>query len=93
MDGNTIVQASTGFGGMAEIPKAATELEKTLIGRILDKQCIKEAQAALSQDFQPIDDVRASAAYRRLVCENLLFRLATEIDSPAVATTVTAHGI
>jgi len=65
--------------------------KKTLVGRTLDEQCIKDAQAALKQDFQPIDDVRASAEYRNLVCENLLVRLATEINSPDIATTVTAH--
>ena len=92
MDGDIIVKASTGFGGMAEIPKSASALEKTLVGRTLDKQCIKDAQAALKQDFQPIDDVRASAEYRNLVCENLLVRLATEIVAPDRAVTVTAYG-
>ena len=77
---------------MAEIPKSASALEKTLVGRTLDKQCIKDAQAALKQDFQPIDDVRASAEYRNLVCENLLVRLATEIVAPDRAVTVTAYG-
>ena len=93
LDGDTIVHASTGFGGMAEIPKVASALEKTLVGRTLDEQCIKEAKVALQQDFQPIDDVRSSAEYRRLVCENLLVRLATEIASPEEATTVIAHGL
>lgn len=93
MDGKTIVQISTGFGGMAEIPKPAPELEKTLTGRVLDPPCIEDAKAALMKDFQPIDDVRAGAAYRSLVCENLLTRLATEIYSPETSTTVTDHGI
>ena len=93
IEGDIIVHAATGFGGMAEIPKAASALEKTLIGRTLDEQCLEDAKAALKQDFQPIDDVRASAEYRSLVCENLLVRLATEIASPNEATTVIAHGV
>jgi len=92
VDGNTILQASTGFGGMAEIPKAATALESVLVGRALDKICIADAKVALTQDFQPIDDVRASAAYRRLVCQNLLTRLSTELHSPASLTSVSAIG-
>lgn len=92
LEGETIVRASTGFGGMAEIPKRAATLEAVLIGRVLDKSCIEEARQALKQDFTPIDDVRASAAYRMQVCENLLIRLSSEIYSPEVATRVTAHG-
>lgn len=92
LDGDTILQARTGFGGMAAIPKAATALEAVLVGRALDAACLTDAKAALKQDFQPIDDVRASAEYRNLVCENLLTRLATELYSPDVLSTVSAIG-
>ncbi len=91
MEGETVVEVSTGFGGMAEIPKRALALEAVLVGRVLDNSCIEDSRQALKQDFAPIDDVRASAGYRMQVCENLLYRLASEIYSPEVATRVTAH--
>ena len=92
LSGNTIVAASTGFGGMAAIPKRAQALEATLAGRVLDEQCLLDAAVALTQDFQPIDDVRATAEYRSKVSANLLHRLAAEIYTPDVATTVESHG-
>jgi len=73
---------------MAAIPKRAPTLEAVLTGRVLDEQCLEDAAIALKQDFQPIDDVRATAAYRNKVTANLLVRLATELYSPEVATTV-----
>ncbi len=91
LDGETITHASCAFGGMAEIPKRAVALENAICGKPLNKACLDSAFVALKQDFQPIDDVRASADYRNRVCENLLVRLATEIYTPNVATQVTSH--
>jgi len=88
MSGDKILKAVAGFGGMAAIPKRAPTLEAVLTGRVLDEQCLEDAAIALKQDFQPIDDVRATAAYRNKVTANLLVRLATELYSPEVATTV-----
>jgi xanthine dehydrogenase small subunit len=35
---------------------------------------VTRAQAALAQDFKPLSDMRASAAYRMQVAQNLLLR-------------------
>lgn len=92
LEGKKIVSVSTGFGGMAAIPKPAEALEATISGRVLDEQCIADAEIALKKDFQPIDDVRATAEYRHKVTANLLRRLAAEIYTPDIATTVLQHG-
>ncbi len=92
LEGTKIVKACTGFGGMAEIPKRAEMLEATLTGRVLDEKCLADAASALRKDFQPIDDVRATAEYRNKVSANLLVRLAAELYSQDVATTVVHHG-
>ena len=91
MNGDKIISARAGFGGMAEIPARAQALETVLCDKVLDEQCIKAAETALKKDFKPIDDVRASAHYRERVAANLLTRLATELYSPAVETLVTDH--
>jgi len=38
--------------------------------------------AALDADFAPVDDVRASARYRRIVARNLLWRFWLETGAP-----------
>lgn len=83
--------ASIGFGGMAAVPKRAKALESVLNNRTLDEHCLIDAKAALNEDFQPIDDARASAAYRMRVSENLLERLAIELNTPEVETSVIHH--
>jgi xanthine dehydrogenase small subunit len=92
MDSGTIKTIRIACGGMAAIPKRARECEKALIGKPLDQATISAAQQALELDFQPIDDVRASAEYRMQVTKNLLARLRTELTEPSTETQVTAHG-
>jgi xanthine dehydrogenase small subunit len=78
--GSRIAGARVAFGGMAAIPKRARATEKALIERHLDRpKEWDEAIAALAQDFAPIDDVRASAAYRLDAARALLRRALTEI--------------
>ena len=52
------------------------------------------AQAALAQDFTPLTDMRASAAYRLQVAQNLLrrFWLETRADDAAAASQRPASG-
>ena len=100
---HAIATIRTGFGGMAAIPKRAHHCEQALLGKPLNDQTMKKAQRALAEDFQPISDVRASAAYRMTVAQNLLQRLfielPTEISSdlsserlePKIPTRISAH--
>lgn len=69
-----VVQARLAFGGMAATPKRATAAEAALNGQPLNQASIEQACAALSQDFQPLSDFRASADYRLQVARNLLRR-------------------
>jgi xanthine dehydrogenase small subunit len=85
-DGGKIVDARIAFGGMAATPKRATWAEKALVGKALDRSAVMVAQRALAEDFKPISDMRASAAYRLKVAQNLLERLRLELSEPAVAT-------
>ena len=75
-----ILSARLAFGGMAGIPQRAAKAEAALIGqdwaRIDD--CFEAAVAALAEDFSPLDDMRASAAYRLLAAQNLLRKFAAE---------------
>jgi xanthine dehydrogenase small subunit len=70
-----VSSAAIAFGGMAEIPRRASQCELALVGQAWQQDTIDSAMAALEQDFSPIDDFRASAAYRMQVARNLLQRL------------------
>jgi xanthine dehydrogenase small subunit len=79
LDGVRIAGARIAFGGMAAIPKRARGAEKALIETGLDRpESWENAIKALGEDFSPIDDLRASAAYRLDVARALLRRALTE---------------
>lgn len=86
-----IASARVAFGGMAATPKRATQCEQALIGAPWNRASIEKAKAALSQDFAPISDFRASSEYRQLTASNLLTRYFIELESPEVETRVTAY--
>ncbi len=75
------------YGGMACIVKRASQAEAALLDQAWDEHTLQTAVAALPQDFQPLSDLRASAAYRLQVAGNLLrrFWLETRTDSPLPA--------
>ncbi|WP_373358747.1 xanthine dehydrogenase small subunit [Acinetobacter lactucae] len=66
------------FGGMAATPKRAKYAEAILEGQQLTAELMVQAQEALSQDYQPLDDGRASSAYRLQVAKNCLQRFYVE---------------
>jgi len=62
------------FGGMAAIVKRAPAAERAVLGKAWTEEAVERASAALAQDFKPLTDLRASAAYRLTVAGNLLRR-------------------
>jgi len=65
-------------GGLAAIVKRALHCEQSLAGKPWTEATIEEAMAAFAEDFEPITDMRASAAYRLQAGRNLLHRLYLE---------------
>ncbi|MCC0031495.1 MAG: xanthine dehydrogenase small subunit [Brucellaceae bacterium] len=78
VENGTITEARLAFGGMAATPKRAANAEKAMVGQPWSTETIAKAGAALSTDFEPISDWRASAAYRATVARNLLVRFYLE---------------
>lgn len=60
------------FGGLAATPARALTTEAALLGQPWAPAQIEAAIGALDADFEPIDDHRGSAWYRRTVAQNLL---------------------
>jgi xanthine dehydrogenase small subunit len=75
---DTVSAARIAYGGMAAIPQRARATEAALLGAPWTLGSIEAAIVALAKDFQPIADMRASAAYRARVAGNLLKRFFLE---------------
>ncbi|MDP3521421.1 MAG: xanthine dehydrogenase small subunit [Hydrogenophaga sp.] len=70
-----VVQAaSIGAGGVAATPARARRTEAALRGQPWTEDTVMAAMDTLRSEFQPISDMRASAAYRVSVLGNLLRR-------------------
>jgi xanthine dehydrogenase large subunit len=82
-DGELISSARICFGGMAGVPKRASACEAALTGQEWNQETVGKAQAALSQDFEPISDWRASDSYRMCAAQNLLQRFFLETSGKA----------
>lgn len=79
------------FGGMAATAARARRAEAALLGQRWQRASIERAAAALAEDFQPISDLRGSAAWRLQVAGNLLRRCFIEQQQPELACRVSDH--
>jgi xanthine dehydrogenase small subunit len=75
VEAGVIASARVAFGGMAATPRRAAGCEAALKGKPLSEATIAAAAEALKADFNPLSDVRGSAAYRIEVAAALLWRL------------------
>jgi xanthine dehydrogenase small subunit len=81
VENGAVASARIAFGGMAPIPKRAKAVEAALLGKPWTLATVEAALPAFEADFQPITDMRASAAYRMSVAKNLLLRYFHETTS------------
>ncbi|MBM3567784.1 MAG: xanthine dehydrogenase small subunit [Alphaproteobacteria bacterium] len=80
VESGRVVRARLAFGGMAAVPKRAIAAETALTGQPFERAAIEQAMEALGRDFQPLDDHRASAAYRLTAARNLLLKAWLELQ-------------
>ncbi len=89
LDGREIVSARIACGGMAATPKRAEKAERALQGASLDSPAAwARAREAIDEDFTPLTDMRASAAYRKTVAANLLEKALVEISGATAPTRI-----
>lgn len=72
--GGRCVDARIALGAVGPVPFRARDAEEALVGRPLDAETIERAAVAAQQAARPIDDIRASAWYRREMVRNLVTR-------------------
>ncbi|MCB1351894.1 MAG: FAD binding domain-containing protein [Rhodobacteraceae bacterium] len=80
IESGVIVAARIAFGGVAATPKRARAVETFLVGKPWSEATIRSAQPIFAEDYSPISDMRASAAYRARLCGNLLMRYFLETE-------------
>lgn len=64
-DSDTVAEARIALGAVGPRPLRTASAESCLAGARLDERVVEEAGECAAFDAQPIDDVRASADYRR----------------------------
>ena len=69
-----VEQVRIALGAVAPVAIRATETEMLLQGEPLNENAINTAAATAAKESRPIDDFRASAAYRRQMVEALVKR-------------------
>jgi xanthine dehydrogenase small subunit len=83
-----VVAARFGFGGVAGVPARARKTEAACANLdLVNEASWATALDTLAQDFTPIDDMRASATYRRLVVRNLMRKALMEARGASTSET------
>jgi len=77
-DGGVWRDVRVGLGSVAPTPIRATQTERVLEGAAPRETTADHAAATLAAEIHPIDDVRSTADYRRVVSARVLHRLLRE---------------
>ena len=95
LDAGVVKTVRLAFGGMAATVKRGALAEAALVGQPWTQATVNAAKAALAQDFKPLSDMRASAAYRLQVAQNLLqrFWLETRAENPLPSTATSVFSV
>jgi xanthine dehydrogenase small subunit len=80
LDGGHVSSARLAWGGLAAVPKRAYAAEAALTGQRWALETLERCGQQLAEDFTPLTDMRASAAYRMRVAQNLLRKFFLEVD-------------
>jgi len=78
MSGETVTHLAIAVGACGPTPVRLPDIEAELTGKVLDGAGIDRLAMTLADKLDPIDDVRASAEYRRLVAPRMVKRAIAE---------------
>jgi xanthine dehydrogenase small subunit len=95
LDAGHVKTVRLAFGGLAATVKRSALAEAAMLGQPWTQATVNAAKAALAQDFKPLSDMRASAAYRSQVAQNLLqrFWLETRAENPLPSTVTSVFSV
>jgi CO/xanthine dehydrogenase FAD-binding subunit len=78
-DAGRVAQVRLGVGSVAPVPLRLDGVAAAVTGRVLDEDVLEEARRLAEAEIRPIDDVRSTADYRRVVTGNLVVRYLREL--------------
>ncbi len=78
-DGDTVTEARMAFGSVAATVALSQPGADILIGSPLDDDVIARSASAVADQFNPLDDVRATADYRKQLLATLVERSLTAL--------------
>ena len=79
MDADACSYARVAVGSVGPTPLHLTEVDEILTGSELAEETIRQAGRKLVEAADPVDDVRGSAEYRRMIIPGLLQRAVDEL--------------
>jgi xanthine dehydrogenase small subunit len=82
VEGGVVRRARIGLGGVAATPIRALATEEALVGEPWTADAVRRAAEVLAAEGTPIDDHRASAAYRAAMLGQVLHRLYAKSPTP-----------
>ncbi len=85
VEDGAVSRARVAFGGMAGVPKRAAAVEAALIGARWSRESVAAAAAAVAEDFEPLSDMRASAAYRLEAARGMIARYFEDLEGAPVS--------
>ena len=83
LDGGVVGQARIGLGGIAATPLRALATEAALVGQPWNEATVGAAAEVLAAEGTPIDDMRASAAFRSAMMGQSLLKFYYESTTGA----------
>ena len=82
VEDGVVRRARIGLGGVAATPLRARATEEALTGRPWTRETVRAAAEVMAAEGTPLDDHRASAAYRSAMLRQALLKFAAEHRSP-----------
>jgi xanthine dehydrogenase small subunit len=78
VEGGNVAELRAAYGGMAATTSRARHVEAALTGKPWTTETLRDVDALIAQDFQPMTDHRGTDAYRRRAAANLIRKLQIE---------------
>lgn len=79
VEGGRFVEARLGAGSVAATPIRLEAAEETMLGQPANNDTARAAGKAAAESVEPIDDVRSTAHYRKVVLERVVARIVREL--------------
>jgi CO/xanthine dehydrogenase FAD-binding subunit len=75
-----VAEFRVGLGSVAPVPVRANHAEAVILGQPVNALPIERAMEAIQADISPIDDIRSTAHYRRVITGNVLGQALRELE-------------